>query len=111
MSATQVREGYISLNVNNKNSMYERLTLLPKQHNAVITYTYPLHQQDLAFVSGLPDGEYQPVLQAKDGSTQSLPPFTVKHYPLWQAGGLFILGLAVFVALLVTLFNYQRSED
>lgn len=62
-------------------------------------------------ISGKPDGSYQYVVRADDGSAYSNPlTVTVAHHSLASAFNFFIIGVVVFIFILLAILHGNRQQ-
>jgi hypothetical protein len=72
---------------------------------------YPYIHQAAWVISGLPNGEYEVSITMLSGNVKPIHEFSVHHWPLSQALGLFALGGILFVALLTTIVTSGRVNQ
>jgi len=111
------REGYVSLDWNEvAGSIAAHVSYRVRDQNDRVVYRGGL---PMAFVSGLPDGEYEFHVESVDANgdvlARSLVPavVTVRHWSMWQAWLSFGVGMTVFIVLVVVIihgsWNARRS--
>lgn len=72
-------------------------------------FYFPYVEQKSWTFSGLPNGDYVIEVKSSEGLT-AMDRIEVKHWSLSTALPLFLIGLFMFAALVVTLFRYQILE-
>lgn len=110
----QTREGYFQLRLDGPD---ERASFIVEQSTdedftEVVASFSPLGSFRQISLSGFDDGHYYfraHIEVAGESLYSNVHPLEVRHYPLWQALGLFIMGALVFIALLGTLWHLHRG--
>lgn len=116
---SQSREGYFVLTLSESPSQALWVEYSTDPEFTQVLRTYPWFGDfDRLTLSGFSNGEHffrlrgdsQP--QANQTQLSNVVKVRVDHYPLWQAIGLFLVGLIVFLVLAGLIWrNHQRSRN
>ncbi|RUO25967.1 hypothetical protein CWE09_04365 [Aliidiomarina minuta] len=106
-----VAEGYFRLTLQGLPDS-ERFTIEmaeDDQFSAIIAEYQPMGMFRELSLSGFDNGIYYFRAQSGDQTSNTVS-VEVRHYPLWQALSLFVVGAILFFLLIMTIIKYHRLE-
>lgn len=104
-------EGFITISWNNltSRSSVELQIALDQSFNKFV-HKINLFNQDSVHLSGFKDGVYYArLIESNTNQVSNISSFTVKHRNLDSALNFFILGAALFLFLIATLFRFTQK--
>lgn len=108
-----VREGYFTVSVSESNSEVVKNLVIESSTSAgfdqAVTHFPALGDFKQLSLTGFSNGTYYLRARADNIEAPSnVIQVKVNHYPLWQALGLFFVGLLLFIVLVVVLLTFHR---